>query len=287
MYIYIDVYIYINVYIFIYIYIPGVSLTLPFSHSFTLPLPPTLTPSHFTPSHSHLPHSHSLPLPLSQRLTNAKTTQSKIHTYTQSLGTPRAEAAVAAAAAAAAAAATPVCPTLCLSAAREATLYTWGANKYGELGHGDMSKKTVPKRVKPLKGSAISLSNSASSMNLFAVCMGSAHAVALAEWRALGGRALLMEAEWAEGLRRGTESDVQHEDREAASEKKNKNSKVKTKYVPTFLFCIVHDFVELEKSRNEKKVRKEREREREREIQTYVCIYKYIYVCIYMYIFMY
>jgi len=44
-----------------------------------------------------------------------------------------------------------------------------------------------------------------------------------------------MEAEWAESLRRGTESDVQHEDREAASEKKNKNSKVKTKYVPTYI----------------------------------------------------
>ena len=232
--------------IYIYIYMGSLS----HSRSLTLSLSLSLLPSHPPISHSHFPHSHSLPLPLSQRLTNAKTTQSKIHTYTQSLGTPRAEAAVAAAAAAAAVAATPVCPTLCLSAAREASLYTWGANKYAELGHGDMSKKTVPKRVKTLKGSAISLSNSASSMNLFAVCMGSAHAVALAEWRALGGRALLMEAEWAESLRRGTESDVQHEDREAASEKKNKNSKVKTKYVPTFFHFIVHDFVELEKSRN-------------------------------------
>ena len=37
----------------------------------------------------------------------------------------------------------PVCPTYCLSAARESTLYSWGANKYSELGHGDVLKKTV------------------------------------------------------------------------------------------------------------------------------------------------
>ena len=37
-------------------------------------------------------------------------------------------------------------------------LYTWGANKCGELGHGDTQKRTVPRVVKMLKGSAEAVS---------------------------------------------------------------------------------------------------------------------------------
>ena len=59
-------------------------------------------------------------------------------------------------------------------------LYTWGANKCGELGHGDTQKRTVPRVVKMLKGSA---EGGGWASNVFAVSLGSSHAVALAEWR--------------------------------------------------------------------------------------------------------
>ncbi|EKX55306.1 hypothetical protein GUITHDRAFT_160426 [Guillardia theta CCMP2712] len=52
-------------------------------------------------------------------------------------------------------------------------LYTWGANRKGELGHGDLTKKTVPKVVKGVSRSA----------SLFLLDLGNTHSVALAEWR--------------------------------------------------------------------------------------------------------
>lgn len=35
---------------------------------------------------------------------------------------------------------------------RESMLYTWGANKSGELGHGDVAKRAVPRLVKSVRG---------------------------------------------------------------------------------------------------------------------------------------
>jgi len=34
---------------------------------------------------------------------------------------------------------------------RESRLYSWGANKCGELGHGDVAKRVVPRLVKNIK----------------------------------------------------------------------------------------------------------------------------------------
>ena len=73
---------------------------------------------------------------------------------------------------------------------REAMLFTWGANKNGELGHGDVAKRAVPRLVKSLRptvgsssSTTTSFSSSCTSYSLHAVCLGSSHAVALLEWR--------------------------------------------------------------------------------------------------------
>ena len=69
---------------------------------------------------------------------------------------------------------------------REAMLFTWGANKNGEPGHGDVAKQAVPRLVKslwPLGGASSPSSAYCTSYHLYAVCLGSSHAVALLEWR--------------------------------------------------------------------------------------------------------
>lgn len=55
------------------------------------------------------------------------------------------------------------------------SLYTWGANKNGELGHGDSAKRAVPRCVKHFK--------SATSTSIFAVSISATHALALSEFR--------------------------------------------------------------------------------------------------------
>lgn len=67
-------------------------------------------------------------------------------------------------------------------------LFTWGANKFGELGHGDTAKRTVPRVVKMLKGGmgGVGGVTTATNTNTFAVSLGGSHAVALMEWRAAG-----------------------------------------------------------------------------------------------------
>ena len=68
-------------------------------------------------------------------------------------------------------------------------LFTWGANKNGELGHGDVAKRAVPRLVKSLRpvaggaGASSPSLASCASCHLYAVCLGSSHAVALLEWR--------------------------------------------------------------------------------------------------------
>ena len=62
-------------------------------------------------------------------------------------------------------------------------LFTWGANKFGELGHGDTAKRTVPRLVKMLKGTSAS---AAAPASVFAVSLGASHAAALMEWRVVG-----------------------------------------------------------------------------------------------------
>jgi alpha-tubulin suppressor-like RCC1 family protein len=51
------------------------------------------------------------------------------------------------------------------------SLFTFGANRSGELGHGDVSKRTVPRQVKA-PGAA----------GIYAIAMGAEHCVAIWEW---------------------------------------------------------------------------------------------------------
>lgn len=51
-------------------------------------------------------------------------------------------------------------------------LQAWGPNRNGELGHGDVSKRTVPKVVKGAKG-----------MNIYRLAMSVSHCLAVTEWR--------------------------------------------------------------------------------------------------------
>ncbi len=120
------------------------------------------------------------------------------------------------------------CATLCMSAARETSVYTWGLNKFAECGHGDILKKTVPKRVRTVTSSTASLRNGASDLNPYALSFGPAHALAIVEWRLLGGRALLLEGQLAERVK--DESDEKEKPQEPEKEGPKKNVKVKTKY---------------------------------------------------------
>ena len=121
-------------------------------------------------------------------------------------------------------------PTLCLSAGREAVLYTWGMNKHAELGHGSLIKQPVAKRVKSVAGSQASVRDGATWINMHAVSMGPEHSVALAEWRLLGGSALTIESAWV-ARRPQHGDDVEPEagkGKEPSGPKKN--IKIKTKY---------------------------------------------------------
>jgi hypothetical protein len=71
----------------------------------------------------------------------------------------------------------PPLPNSPLSFSREAALYMWGANKSGELGHGDVAKRAVPRLVKSFKR------ENDVRQNLFMLALGASHAVALVEWR--------------------------------------------------------------------------------------------------------
>jgi hypothetical protein len=72
--------------------------------------------------------------------------------------------------------------------ARDGSLFTWGANKGGELGHGDTAKRTVPRIVKLFKekGGGGRWVNDSVSTSVFDICLGTSHAVSLVEWRGGG-----------------------------------------------------------------------------------------------------
>ena len=54
-------------------------------------------------------------------------------------------------------------------------VYTGGANRWGELGHGDRTKRPVPRLVKALKGAGLA-AGGAGGASVYAVCMGFSHA---------------------------------------------------------------------------------------------------------------
>ena len=65
-------------------------------------------------------------------------------------------------------------------------------------------------------------------MNPYALIFGPAHALAIVEWRLLGGRALLLEGQLVERVK--DESDEKEKHQEQEKEGPKKNVKVKTKY---------------------------------------------------------
>jgi hypothetical protein len=64
-----------------------------------------------------------------------------------------------------------------------ALLRRQGANKFGELGHGDVAKRAVPRMVKSIRAVGGGSTSSGGGSNLYAIALGSCHALALLEWR--------------------------------------------------------------------------------------------------------